>query len=126
MLEVGKVEEFEQGVFRFVDHNGRSVGVVKWNDQFYAMNNDCPHQGGPVCKGHLGAKLVESKPGERSIDLNQDSPVIACAWHGWEFDVATGGAVWDKNYRLKTHKVVVEDGTVFLDVKVRSRSQESA
>lgn len=122
MLEIGKVEDFEEGQFRYVDHKGRSVGVVKWNKNFYAMNNDCPHQGGPVCRGHLGPKLVETKPGERSIEADQGAPVIACAWHGWEFDVATGGAVWDSDYRLKTYPVVVEDGTVFLDVKVSSRN----
>lgn len=116
MLEVGAVAEFEEGKFRFVDYNGRSVGVVLWKGTFYAMNNDCPHQGAPVCLGHLGPKVVHNK-GE--VDADQDAPVLACSWHGWEFDLATGGAVWDENYRLKTYETVVEDGRVYLNVRVR-------
>jgi pyruvate oxidase len=44
---------------------------------YYAMENRCPHQGGPL--------------GEGSIEASKDgSCMLRCPWHGWDFDPKTG------------------------------------
>src|ERR1700730_4065569 len=60
---VGKVSDFENGDRKIIDVNGKSIGVFRVDDQFYALRNRCPHQFGPLCAG---------------------------PWHGWEYDLATG------------------------------------
>ena len=85
---VGKVSDFENGDRKIIDVNGKSIGVFRIDDQFYALRNRCPHQFGPLCVGTLAPRAVSSGPG----DLRMDSgpPLIACPWHGWEYDIATG------------------------------------
>ena len=85
---VGKVSDFENGDRKIIDVNGKSIGVFRVDDQFYALRNRCPHQFGPLCVGTLAPRAVSSGPGD--VQLDAGPPLIACPWHGWEYDLATG------------------------------------
>jgi nitrite reductase/ring-hydroxylating ferredoxin subunit len=39
---VGKVTDFRNGDRKIIDVNGKSVGVFRVDDQFYAIRNRCP------------------------------------------------------------------------------------
>ena len=39
---VGKVADFENGDRKIIDVNGKSVGVFRIDDEFYAIRNRCP------------------------------------------------------------------------------------
>lgn len=66
----------------------RSIGVFRVGDRFYGIRNRCPHQGGPLCLGHLLGDAVADAPGEAR--LSADPLRVACPWHGWEYDLQTG------------------------------------
>jgi nitrite reductase/ring-hydroxylating ferredoxin subunit len=85
---VGKVSDFENGDRKIIDVNGKSIGVFRVDDQFYALRNRCPHQFGPLCVGTLAPRAVSSGPGD--VRMDSGPPLIACPWHGWEYDLATG------------------------------------
>jgi nitrite reductase/ring-hydroxylating ferredoxin subunit len=85
---VGRVCDFEDGDRKIVDVNGKSIGVFRVGDQFYALRNRCPHQFGPLCVGTLAPRAVSDGPGDMRMDAGP--PLIACPWHGWEYDLATG------------------------------------
>jgi nitrite reductase/ring-hydroxylating ferredoxin subunit len=85
---VGKVSDFENGDRKIIDVNGKSIGVFRVDDQFYALRNRCPHQFGPLCVGTLAPRAVSSGPGD--VRMDPGPPLIACPWHGWEYDLATG------------------------------------
>ena len=85
---VGKVSDFENGDRKIVDVNGKSIGVFRIDDRFYALRNRCPHQFGPLCVGELAPRAVSSGPGD--VRMDPGPPLIACPWHGWEYDLATG------------------------------------
>ena len=65
---VGKVSDFENGDRKIIDVNGKSVGVFRIDDEFYAIRNRCPHQFGPLDIGSaavisvwtVGSTLVSS------------------------------------------------------------------
>jgi nitrite reductase/ring-hydroxylating ferredoxin subunit len=87
-LVVGPVDEFPDGERRIVQAGGRSVGVFRVGDAFYGIRNRCPHQGGPLCQGHVLGDAVADAPGQATVNNN---PLrIACPWHGWEYDLETG------------------------------------
>lgn len=48
------------------------VAVFHIEDGFYALENCCPHQGGPLADGYL------------------EGPMVTCPWHAWCFDVRSG------------------------------------
>jgi nitrite reductase/ring-hydroxylating ferredoxin subunit len=85
---VGKVSDFGNGDRKIVDVNGKSVGVFRIDDEFYAIRNRCPHQFGPLCLGTYAPRASSSGPGD--VHMDAGPPLLACPWHGWEYDIATG------------------------------------
>ncbi|MFB6096565.1 MAG: Rieske (2Fe-2S) protein [Haloferacaceae archaeon] len=116
-VEVAPVAEFDPGERRFVTAGGRPVGVFNVDGEFYAVENVCAHEGGPVCEGKLQGALVGEyvEPGERIVEEFSDTPALSCPWHGWEYDVTTGEHLGDPSVSLATFDVVVEDGTVYVE-----------
>ena len=112
----GRVDDFADRTSRVVDIGGRSIGVVRLGDAFYALRNSCPHQGGPVCSGGVYPRTrAEVLPNGRLREwYDHDAPVVACPWHGWEFDIATGQCVADPKRRVAAYEATVVDGEVIV------------
>jgi len=71
-VTVAAVNEIPPGSGKTVDVNGVRIALFNVNGTFYAVDNTCPHAGGPLGEGYLTGAIVE------------------CPWHGWAFDVKTG------------------------------------
>lgn len=78
---VGKVAEFEDNVGRAVPVDGRMVAVFRKGDEWYAIDDLCPH---------MGASLAEGYVEENSV---------TCPWHAWRFCIKDG--TWEDNPRVK-------------------------
>ena len=85
---VGRVSDFANGDRKILDLNGKSIGVFRVDDRFYALRNRCPHQFGPLCVGTLAPRALSDGPGD--LRVADGPPLITCPWHGWEYDLATG------------------------------------
>jgi nitrite reductase (NADH) small subunit len=120
IVDAGPLEEFRERAITIVRLDGREVGIVRWDGEIYALANVCVHQRGPLCRGTLAARLDAPAPG--AMELDEGSPVLACPWHGWEFDVRTGRAIWDRRYRVRTYRAHVEEGRVLVELRRSSRS----
>ena len=115
IVDAGPLEEFREREVTIVRLDGREVGIVRWDGDIYALANVCVHQRGPLCRGTLSARLDAPVPG--AMELDEAAPVLACPWHGWEFDVRTGRALWDRRYRVRTYRAHVEDGRVLVELR---------
>lgn len=118
MIDVGAVTDFQERTVTIVNAGAREVGIVRWNGDVYAISNVCTHQRGPLCRGTLGGLLTGASPGD--FQLDEDTPVLACPWHGWEFNVRTGRALWDERYAVRTYETRVEDGRLLVGLTERS------
>jgi nitrite reductase/ring-hydroxylating ferredoxin subunit len=87
---VAPLSSFSSGERRLVQAGGRSIGVFRVGDRFFGIRNRCPHQGGPLCLGHLLGDAVADAPGHAEVVA--DPLRIACPWHGWEYDLETGAS----------------------------------
>jgi len=87
-IVVARVSDFPSGDRRIVRVGKRSIGVFHVGDRFYALNNHCPHQGGPLCMGRTAPAATSQGPGD--FAMNDDDFFLACPWHGWEYDITTG------------------------------------
>ena len=77
-FEVGRLEDLEHGQIRIVDLAGREIGLVRWDDQVFAVRNVCPHVTGPAC-GAVRARLTGGPtPGTPTVD--HDRPMLVCGW----------------------------------------------
>lgn len=99
-------------VIREVD--GREIAVFNVDGEFVAAANYCTHAGGPVCEGTVSG-MVTAEVDEWSWGWDRDGEILACPWHGWEFDLLSGEHLSDPDYRLVTYDVAVEDGTVYVE-----------
>jgi nitrite reductase/ring-hydroxylating ferredoxin subunit len=103
------VGDLPPGERRIVSIGRRSIGVFHVGDRFYAVRNRCPHQGGPLCVGHILGDAVADSPGAAAVSEN---PLrIACPWHGWEYDLATGQSfLGPSDPAVKSYGVALEPG----------------
>ena len=105
--EVCYVDELPSGRRKIVDIEGRSIGVFNVADTYYAVRNRCPHKGAPLCRGVAKGLVVGEEPGQ--FEIERDGEILRCPWHGWEFDLATGGSVFNPHkVRVKSYDVSVE------------------
>ena len=107
-------DEIPPGGRKIVEVAGRSIGVFNLGGEFFALRNRCPHQGGPLCEGRVWGALEAERPGE--FRYSRHGEILACIWHGWEFDIRTGQSWCDPSkLRVKRYEVEVEPGTAVVD-----------
>ena len=76
-VRVAAIGELPEGRVKSVTARNVTLCLVHFDGQWTAMENRCPHQGGPL--------------GEGSIEQGTDGQCwIRCPWHGWDFDPLTG------------------------------------
>ena len=92
---------------RAVQVEGLELAVFNMVDRFAAIENRCPHQGGPLCDGII-------------TDL-----AVVCPLHGWKFDLATGLAVRAPQPAcVATFPTYVENGIVHVDLQHGHRLED--
>jgi nitrite reductase/ring-hydroxylating ferredoxin subunit len=103
---VAEVGEIEPGGHKLVTVAGREIGVFFVDGEYFALRHRCPHQGGPLCDGHL-LRVVESDgPGQYAAGPRR---LLQCPWHGWEFDIRTGYSWFDPaRQRVRRYPVTIE------------------
>jgi nitrite reductase (NADH) small subunit len=68
------------------------------DDEVFALEDKCPHKGGPLSQGIVHGKRV------------------ACPLHNWNIELTDGCAVAPDHGCAKAFPVQVKDGTVYLEV----------
>lgn len=108
---VARIGEIPPGARRIVELDGRSIGIFNIHGRYVAVRNVCPHELAPVCLGRLGGTTLASAPGEWI--WGREGEILACPWHGWEFDLLTGACLTDKR-RLQMYEVTIEGGQIIV------------
>jgi 3-phenylpropionate/trans-cinnamate dioxygenase ferredoxin subunit len=108
-LVVGAASEIAPGERRIVDdaETGLSIGVFNVGGRFFAVKNVCPHLGAPLCRGSIHATHRPGQVHEYREDFS--GRILRCPWHGWEFDVVTGKALYDAKSRVATYACEVDE-----------------
>jgi nitrite reductase (NADH) small subunit len=117
--EVGLVAELPDRSPVVFKLRGREIAIIRVGERVYALRNVCPHQTQSFRGGSAHGRIVGDPHHLGDIELNEADPVLACPWHGWEFDLKTGHCIVDRKLRVRAYDVTVEDGRVFVDVEPR-------
>jgi nitrite reductase/ring-hydroxylating ferredoxin subunit len=102
-VRVAATAEIPVGAARSFWLQRYEVAVFNVAGEFFALENSCPHQGGPIADGWL------------------EGPLITCPWHAWCFDVRTGKMTLGDFARVAQFDVRVENGAIY----VRAEPRES-
>lgn len=104
---VATVDEIPPGGRKIVEVAGRSIGIFNVGGEFFALKNQCPHEGGPLCEGYLSGLVRSQTPGE--YQYVRRGEILRCPWHAWEFDVKTGRSWFDPaRTRVRSYETAVE------------------
>jgi len=120
------VDELPSGERRIVKAGLRSIGVFNVDGEYFAIRNRCPHQGGPLCIGRLSPWAVSSEPGK--VEMDGPPRLVACPWHGWEYDLETGQSFMGPGETcVRAYGVTVASGaTLGEDVRVAEEQRMPA
>lgn len=106
---VAEVGEIPPGERKIVEVAGRSIGIFNLAGEYFALRNRCPHQGGPLCQGKTFGLIDAAVPG--AIEYSRPGEILACAWHGWEFDIRTGRSWCDpERLRVRRYEISIAPG----------------
>lgn len=99
---------------KIVNVRNMSVGVFKLHDSYHALLNVCPHRGAPLCEGPVCGTTKETDKAEFIYD--RAGELVRCAWHGWEFDIRSGGFLVDPRIRARRFDVSVTNDDIFVHI----------
>jgi nitrite reductase (NADH) small subunit len=71
-VTVARTDELAPGQGKLVEVNQKRIALFNVDGRYYAIDDVCPHRGGPLSEGDL------------------EGATVVCPWHGAVFDVATG------------------------------------
>jgi len=100
-IAVGRVEDIPDGTSRVVKVKGKTIALFNVSGKFFAINNICPHEGGPLAKGKLKGF------------------VIGCPWHDLQFDVRSGFGTDGGGYCVASYDVRIKDDEVLVSSRCR-------
>lgn len=101
-MSVAKAADVAPNSGRTVMVGDREIALFHVDDGFYALDNTCPHQGGPLAEGYI------------------DGRTVTCPWHSWTFKLDDGKMTLGDFACVDAFEVRVEDGDVKVARKPRS------
>jgi thiamine pyrophosphate-dependent acetolactate synthase large subunit-like protein/nitrite reductase/ring-hydroxylating ferredoxin subunit len=93
-------DELPEGRVKAVTCGGTTVCMTHYDGRYGAIDNACPHQGGPL--------------GEGSIEKG----LLRCPWHGWDFDPLTGESPGDHDDCTLVYAVDERDDGIYVGFPV--------
>ena len=118
-IYIGREDEFTDRGRKVVVSGEVEIGVFFVDGEFYAWENKCVHQGGPVCQGRILNRVIEKIAADKTsegLDWSDEDVHIVCPWHGYEYNLKTGRHPGNKNARLRAFEVRLTDGEVYVVV----------
>lgn len=105
MIDIAALDDIPPQGARVVRTPQGCVAIFRTaDDRVFALDDSCPHKGGPLSEGIVHGTSV------------------TCPLHNWVFDMATGQAQGADSGYVATHPVRVEGGRIWLDTRALRRA----
>ena len=76
-VEVAKKSQIPENGKVGIEVEGKHLALINLNGEIYAIDDDCPHEGGPLSEGQIIGEEIE------------------CPWHTSHFNIKTGRVTTD-------------------------------
>lgn len=100
-IRLGKAADLPEGSVKVFSADEHEIAVFNVDGQFYAIDNLCIHQHGPLSQGRVVGRTV------------------ICPWHEWQYDLTTGGLVSRPDVRVGCYPVSVRDEHLIITLNQR-------
>lgn len=97
MKKIADVKDIPEGGRIIVSlPKGKDIALFKLNGEIFALDNACPHMGGPLGEGEI------------------EDGVVTCPWHGWQFAIKSGECLNMPGDDASCISLTIKDGEIFL------------
>ena len=98
-VRLGSSDLISPGEGRSIRVDGQAIALFRGRTgDLYAVENRCPHRGGPLADGIFGGGQV------------------ICPYHSYRFDLATGACLTDATCSLRTFPVSERHGEILVTI----------
>jgi len=99
-IQVGVLDDIPRQGSRVVKTASGEIALFRSvDDKVFALNNRCPHKGGPLAQGIVHGTRV------------------TCPFHNWVIDLESGSAVAPDTGCAHRHEVRIAHDVVFIEVE---------
>jgi len=99
--------ELPEGRVKPVTCDGTTVAMTHYDGSYHALDNECPHQGGPL--------------GEGSIE----DGLLRCPWHGWDFYPDSGETPGEFDDCVTSYPVEEREDGIYVGFPVESTRERT-
>lgn len=105
---VCRVDEVSEGEGKTVVIGNKLIAVFRYQGQYFAIDDVCPHMGASLSGGYL------------------EEGIVTCPWHAWRFRLADGA--WADNPRIKIgcYNVRVQDHVIQIQLTGAATNSSTA
>lgn len=97
MIDIGALEDIRPRSARLVKTDFGCIAIFRTaDDEVFALDDKCPHKGGPLSDGI------------------QHGHAVTCPLHNWVIDLNTGQAQGADDGTVRTYAVSVDKGRILL------------
>ncbi len=96
---VAGLDELGEGRVRTVVAGPKSIALTHYDGRYGALDNHCPHQGGPLGEGTI------------------ENGLLRCPWHGFDYCPLTGAPPGDFVDTVVTYPVEERDDGIYVGVE---------
>jgi nitrite reductase (NADH) small subunit len=103
-IEIGTLNDIPRRGARCVKNGPTTIAIFRTtDDRVFALEDKCPHRGGPLSQGivHDGC--------------------VTCPLHNWVISLETGAALGADEGSVRTFALKVEEGKLFISSKALAR-----
>lgn len=103
-LDIAALEDIPAQGARLIRTLDGCIAIFRTrDDQVFALDDRCPHKGGPLSEGIVAGHT------------------ITCPLHNWVFDLNTGQAQGADEGAVRTYGIRVEAGRILIDPDIIAR-----
>src|SRR5262249_14702163 len=100
-IKVARTSDLASGQGKVVEIAGHPIALFNVNGQFYALDNVCPHRGGPIGEGYVDCHNM----------------TVQGPWHGWTFGLVDGYSPFNPFAKLEKFDVQVEGDEIAISLE---------
>ena len=100
-VRVARVADVPPGTALTVVAGAREIALFNVGGTFYAVDNTCPHQGGPLAEGWV------------------EGTRVTCPWHAWTFELTNGAMTLGDYASVDVFDVRIEGDSVLVSERPR-------
>ena len=99
LIKVAVTKDLPPGASASFEVEGQTIAIFNVEGALYAIDDTCPHSGGPLSQGRVEGQKV------------------TCPWHEADFDLRTGKVLCGPAFEdVKSYKVVVEGDEIKVEI----------